>query len=1179
MAEPATEDLTPTVRSVAKELGTEPVTGAQVVDAILKRHPEYGSLSRYDLRWPRELRVAPVERWLDDARALFDRGAHPPLHGRIAILGVALADPAAGRALARSGLLHAISGELKPAFWEGLTPEGQERLDSIPILVAAAGFTLGSVQLGVPVVAVTYNPGGNLIAAARGLGWIVLTRSRRQEVRSGNLREPVTRLAFMGDRRLVVGAHQRAGLVGVRGDDETWEEWVGETLAVNGDALVATSDLVLARLTASTTRVLGEGGLATAAAFAAGAPRLARAEADGAITVWDVATERLVWRSEAATTPVTALAVRRDGAAALAAHEDGAVWLHGEEPQQLGFVREGAAAAAFSPRGQRAAVTGYGTTLWDADTSVHLADMFTDGFSRVLAFNPNGELLATGEDSGTVRVYAAASGALVAAMQAPGAVASLAWSPDGEQLAVGTDTGSLTQLAATLEPPRRARLASYTPDDVDTASELSVRHDIDDDVDAFAALLAARAVTPPLSVGLFGDWGSGKTFFMRRLCARVAQLASDARESGELQRDVAWHKRIVQVEFNAWHYAEGNLWASLVEHILDNLALSPDEPADRVEKRKAEVVRQITAQRGVTEAARAKLAATQASLEQTAGRRDELAGELAALEAEDPLAHSSPLPPVIETVRDAAGKVDLPGGPAAEQAETVSELAGAVDNARTVLKHGHRTVAPLLYAPDRRRRFLWLLAVLVGAPAAAVLVGLLAPDVVRSLAAAATGIAAALAGAAEWLRRQLDWTRARLGDLDDAARALEAPARELREQKARELRRLQAEHEAATRTAAEEESRLHELESTLAAATPARMLAQLVADRVESDDYRRHLGVLALVRRDFEAMSEYLRLQAEEIDNCETLEDEEGDGNVRVGRIVLYIDDLDRCEPKQVVDVLQAVHLLLAFPLFVVVVGVDMRWVERSLNLRHQHLLASGDAAPRDYLEKIFQIPFWLEPLDADSSKRMLRGLVGERALAPAAPRDAGAVVEAAQPVASPSGGNGAGDTPPAGGEPVSTHTPAPLPPSRELLPEALEIEPGELVCMDELAPLLGRSPRALKRFVNTYRLIKVRAEDPAALLRDDPPIAPYRAVLFLLALCTGAPHAAAGFLDAAIGFEPGRVGQQLVGEGEEGGRISAWLADPASARWRELEVVDLRPWAGEVVRFTFHWHAQSRYS
>jgi KAP family P-loop domain/WD domain, G-beta repeat len=1180
VAEPVTQDLTPTVRSIAEDLGG-PVTAAQVVDALMRRHPEYGSLQRYDLSWPPNLRVAPVERWLDDARELFDRQAHAALHGRIVLLGVGLLDPAVGRALARAGLFHAVGKELTPAFWEGLTHEGQERLEAIPILIAAAGFALGSAQLGVPVPALTYNAGGNLIAAARGLGWIVLRRFGRQEVAAGDLREVVTGVAFTARGQLVVGASQRAGVIRLRDQDEAWRESAGETLAVgnHGDqALAATSDLQLVYLPSGRTVVLGEGPPATAAAFAEAAARLARVDADGSITVWDTETGGLRYRVEPATSsPATAFAVSADGNFVLTAHEDGAVWFHSAEPTQVGFGRSGVAAAAFSPGGERVAVTGYGTAIWDARTGSLVADMVTDGYSRSLAFSPNGEFLATGEDSGTLRVYAAASGALIAAIPVAGAVMSLAWSPDGEELAVGTDTGALSRHAATLDPQRRTRLASYSPDDVDAASQLSVRQEIDDDVDAFAALLAARAVTPPLSIGLFGDWGSGKTFFMRRLCARVAQLAGDARDSGELQRDVAWHKRIVQVEFNAWHYAEGNLWASLVEHILDNLALSPDEPAERVEKRKEQVVKQITAQRGVTEAARAKLAATHAALEETAGRRDELAQELAEVEAEDPLAQASPLLPVIEDVRDAATRVDVPAARRAATAETFAELSGALDNARTVLRHGRAATAPLLYAPDRRRRFIGLLVVLVGAPALALLAGLLVPDVVKSLTAAATGIAAALAGVAEWARRQLDWTRARLADLDTAAQKLEEPERELLEARARERRRLEAEHEAATRAAAVEESRLHELESSLAAATPARMLAQLVADRVESDDYRRHLGVLALVRRDFEAMSEYLRLQAEEIEAYETLEDEESEDNVRVGRIVLYIDDLDRCEPQQVVAVLQAVHLLLAFPLFVVVVGVDMRWVERSLKLRHEHLLASGDAAPRDYLEKIFQIPFWLEPLDAEASRRMLRGFVGDWAAAPTARREAGAPAPPPEAPQSEGTTNGAGSLPQA--EAAGPHAAEPLPPSRELMPDSLDIQPRELECMDELAALLGRSPRALKRFVNTYRLIKVRSVEPAALLRDDPPIAAYRAILFLLALCTGAPHAAAAFLDAAIASDPNRVADVLAGEGEERGRIDAWLADPASEPWRDLAAADLRLWAGEVVRFTFHWHAQSRYA
>src|SRR6185503_16620024 len=110
---------------------------------------------------------------------------------------------------------------------------------------------------------------------------------------------------------------------------------------------------------------------------------------------------------------------------------------------------------------------------------------------------------------------------------------------DGEQLVTGTTAGTLAAWAGGFEPPPRRHLAQFVADDTRAADDLSTRLAIDPDVDALAALLAARAVEPPPSVGLFGEWGSGKSFFMRRLRRRVAELASDARDSGELQKDVA----------------------------------------------------------------------------------------------------------------------------------------------------------------------------------------------------------------------------------------------------------------------------------------------------------------------------------------------------------------------------------------------------------------------------------------------------------------------------------------------------------------------------------------------------------------------------------------------------------------------------------------------------------------
>jgi hypothetical protein len=53
------------------------------------------------------------------------------------------------------------------------------------------------------------------------------------------------------------------------------------------------------------------------------------------------------------------------------------------------------------------------------------------------------------------------------------------------------------------------------------------------------------------------------------------------------------------------------------------------------------------------------------------------------------------------------------------------------------------------------------------------------------------------------------------------------------------------------------------------------------------------------------------------------------------------IDDLDRCSPERVVNVLEAVHLLFDDELFVVLLAVDTRWLEQSLRA-HRGMAAAA---------------------------------------------------------------------------------------------------------------------------------------------------------------------------------------------------------------------------------------------
>lgn len=85
---------------------------------------------------------------------------------------------------------------------------------------------------------------------------------------------------------------------------------------------------------------------------------------------------------------------------------------------------------------------------------------------------------------------------------------------------------------------------------------------------------------------------------------------------------------------------------------------------------------------------------------------------------------------------------------------------------------------------------------------------------------------------------------------------------------------------------------------------------------------------------------------------------------------------------------------------------------------------------------------------------------------------------------------------------------------SADLNPQGLQITPPEQEFMVALASLLTRSPRAIKRFVNIYRLIKVRRATPLSFLRERGPESPYKIVMLLLAIITGLPGISTYFFD-----------------------------------------------------------------
>lgn len=732
--------------------------------------------------------------------------------------------------------------------------------------------------------------------------------------------------------------------------------------------------------------------------------------------------------------------------------------------------------------------------------------------------------------------------------------------------------GLAPALVAGLEP--RRLIARFDPDVGRAPDSLN----IDRYVDAFARIAASRSLVPPLSVGLFGDWGSGKTFFMDRLHEEIAALAR-----GGPDRDDLYVRDICQIRFNAWHYAETDLWASLVSTVFKELRRYLDGPAEDADEfnkllNELEIATELReeAQRRLDDAttqldeAEQAVAAAERALQELPPAPRPSEEELRRIMGESVAQVAGTTREELSTLLQEAfaftgderfRDLDAPagGGP------TVSEAKDVLDETRAVVSRAGFWWRLLATARVHRTAGFWSVAgvaalLLVGfvvlqsrldvgigwaaVLAEALTVGAALVAFARSTLARATPVFNRLDALQATIERRVEEARA----ADRAAHERARVEAEAREREARDaVTKAQAALDAAS-------SEVDAAESALAESTSAARLGRFIRDRAASADYDQYLGLIAMIHRDFDQLS---RLMAGR--DGEAMPDD----LPRVDRIVLYIDDLDRCyPPEKVVRVLEAVHLLLFFPLFVVFVGVDSRWVSRALTRYYDQMLgdelleadlddAPGGRAPadsQDFLEKIFQVPFWLHRMDPPAVQRLLHQLITPDQVGPAAGQRDGAATDGGDLAPGPD------DDDLAPGSEDEELAPAPArarsmrgaalrttleaeasgtiigepaaPPA-----ETLRISEAELAFMDEVAPLMPRTPRSVKRFVNIYRLYKA-ALSTAGLARflgtrDQP--GNFQAVQVLLSLVIGTPdfaRAVVSVLDDLDSEEPHRLSE-----------------------------------------------------
>jgi len=95
-------------------------------------------------------------------------------------------------------------------------------------------------------------------------------------------------------------------------------------------------------------------------------------------------------------------------------------------------------------------------------------------------------------------------------------------------------------------------------------------------------------------------------------------------------------------------------------------------------------------------------------------------------------------------------------------------------------------------------------------------------------------------------------------------------------------------------------------------------------------------------------------------------------------KIVLLIDDIDRCVPTKIMQTLEAIRHLLPYNNFVFVLALDAKVVNHAVGEHYQFMCKPNEKKDmgRLYLEKIIQIPFHLPKLDSNQLNKLQKELL-----------------------------------------------------------------------------------------------------------------------------------------------------------------------------------------------------------
>lgn len=543
------------------------------------------------------------------------------------------------------------------------------------------------------------------------------------------------------------------------------------------------------------------------------------------------------------------------------------------------------------------------------------------------------------------------------------------------------------------------------------------------DINAFAKLIAFKDLKPPLAIGLFGKWGSGKSTFMDNLKNRIEGL------SEEKNTERIFHERIAHIKFNAWHYSDSNLWANLMIQIFEKLNefLKPkvDDEIESLYLQLESTKELLLEKEEEKNIIKSRINSNKEILKNKTNEKIEKTFNLNQLKDITKLIFED------EYIKSKLNSKEIQIS-FAEIEKISKDFNSFYDKLKSFFT---------LLTNDKQFQIYLAISIFI----ISIILGV--SQYINILNGWFSLLIVVPFG--QYYKRFKEIT-SKVSKFLEFYKTLnkEKNIDELELNLLKEQANLDSELTILEETISLENRRWEEISFEIEHIKSGKYLADFIMERANSSDYKQHLGLISLIRNDLEKLNEHLK---------QPLEDSE----YKIDRIVLYIDDLDRCSENKIMDVLEAIHLLLAFDLFVVIVGVDTRWIKKSLESK-RNLKDGKTATSTEYLEKIFQIPFHLNDMEEDVKKEQLKKLMKNDLIS----TNAKIYENINENKSKENLVNNSTQTQIDNSSNTNEI-------SQNNSHQELKIEQLEYDYILKNANFLGETPRTIKRFVNIYRIIR----------------------------------------------------------------------------------------------------------